>query len=81
MSEEDTRIKRWFHDHTDGRQKCSICDRCIPKYIKRVSFSYRSSYGSCGSIRICEKCILELSEEISHANVDKWRMDIFKEEI
>jgi len=75
----EERLKRWFHDHTDGRQKCTVCGRCIPKYIKRIGFSYRNSYGNSGSIRICEKCLSEFAEIIDYDNVDKWKMELFKE--
>jgi len=75
------RLKQWFHNHTDGRQKCTVCDRRIPKYIKRISFSYTNSHGSCSSKRICEKCLSEFAELIDHANVDKWRMELFKDVI
>lgn len=57
-------IEERLETHDNSRQKCSICDKCIPKDVLRVSFGYRNSYGGSAAKRICQNCILRLGQKI-----------------
>lgn len=52
-----------FHLHTNGRQKCTICSKCIPKDVQRISFPYIDT-GYTKYIRICAVCIKDLAKDI-----------------
>jgi hypothetical protein len=58
-----------------NRQQCSLCGRCIPSHIPRISFGYRSAYGSSNK-RLCGLCIIELSEHINKEDIEDWKNKI-----
>ena len=66
--------------HTDGRQKCTLCERSIPKDVERVSFGYSTQYGS-SNIRLCGLCILRLAKELDKKPIEEWAKKIVGEEI
>lgn len=69
-----------FQYGDNNRQKCSLCGKRIPRYIKRISIYYRSRYGW-NYKRICAKCICELSDMVDRETVESWKEKILAEEL
>ena len=56
---------------SSNNQVCACCNRCIPKFVKRLSLGYRTRYGS-AALRVCEVCINELSKKVNKKSVKQW---------
>jgi hypothetical protein len=64
-----------FKEYHNNKQKCSLCNRRIPKYIKRVSISYKSEWGW-QEKRVCEHCINEFAKHINQKSLVKWNREL-----
>ena len=65
---------------TDGREKCSYCERRIPQDVERIGFYYRNAYGRPQSKRVCARCILLLASKINKKPVRDWNDRIIVKE-
>jgi len=74
------KYKKCLEVHTNSRCVCSICGRCIPKDVERISLGYRGAY-SYNYKRICGLCILELSKELDLKSVEEWKDKMMVEEL
>lgn len=51
-------IKDRFREGVSNRAFCSLCERPIPKEMRRIEWNVASRYPSGSTIRICEECII-----------------------
>jgi len=65
------KIEDRLYTYENSREKCSICGRNIPEDVDRISFDYRTHWGS-SYIRVCGMCILTLSESINKKPIERW---------
>ena len=65
----------------NGKQKCSLCDRTIPKEVERVSFYYSGAYGRSSYHRICGYCISQLYNVLDKKPIRDWKLKLVIEEL
>jgi hypothetical protein len=58
---------------THDKSECTICKRCIPSSVHRLTFTYGNSLPT---LRICGMCILRMSHVIDIKPIDKWAQNI-----
>jgi len=76
-------VEGYIHFHKTGRQRCTICGKCIPSDIPRISMGYSSGYGH-SSHRVCGLCLIKLAKHINenHAEpINKWRKKLLIDEL
>lgn len=58
-----------------SRQICTLCKECIPKDVKRYSFSYTDGRWV-KNFRLCGACIVRLSKLVANDKLKTWYKEL-----
>jgi hypothetical protein len=67
----DEQLGKVLSTWATNRCVCSICGSTIPKEVERVSFSYKTRYGT-SYIRICGLCIIRTARKLKRKPIMDW---------